>query len=138
MSAQMSHSAPHMPLHSIFHLLFLDSQSKAGFNFMYWNAAICFCYVILYTSCCAVSSPSLCFSQRTPSDYGYQGVTDMSYYLSLLLHCASCRLTKYHITNKCTNCMSFILNHFFKHFHYSYMFRQHIAYHHQGAHIFPS
>ena len=23
-------------------------------------------------------------------------------------------LTKYHTTNKCTNCMSFILNHFFK------------------------
>ena len=46
--------------------------------------------------------------------------------------------TKYHTTNKCTNCMSFILNHFLKHFHCSYMFRQHIAYHHQGAHIVPS
>ena len=34
--------------------------------------------------------------------------------LSLLLHPASCRFTKYHTTNKCTNCMSFILNHFFK------------------------
>ena len=34
--------------------------------------------------------------------------------LSLLLHRASCRFTKYHTTNKCTNCMSFILNHFFK------------------------
>ena len=33
---------------------------------------------------------------------------------SLLLHRASCRFTKYHTTNKCTNCMSFILNHFFK------------------------
>ena len=31
--------------------------------------------------------------------------------LSLLLHRASCRFTKYHTTNKCTNCMSFILNH---------------------------
>ena len=43
--------------------------------------------------------------------------------LSLLLHRASCRFTKYHTTNKCTNCMSFILNHFLKHFHCSYMFR---------------
>ena len=34
--------------------------------------------------------------------------------LSLLVHRASCRFTKYHTTNKCTNCMSFILNHFFK------------------------
>ena len=34
--------------------------------------------------------------------------------LSLLLHRASCRFIKYHTTNKCTNCMSFILNHFFK------------------------
>ena len=34
--------------------------------------------------------------------------------LSLLLHRASCRFTKYHTTNKCTNCMSFILNLFFK------------------------
>ena len=34
--------------------------------------------------------------------------------LSLLLHRASCRFTDYHTTNKCTNCMSFILNHFFK------------------------
>ena len=33
---------------------------------------------------------------------------------SLLLHRASCRFTKYHTTNKCTNCMSFILNYFFK------------------------
>ena len=41
--------------------------------------------------------------------------------LSLLLHRASCRVTKYHTTNKCTNCMSFILNHFLKHFHCSYM-----------------
>ena len=24
------------------------------------------------------------------------------------------QFTKYHTTNKCTNCMSFILNHFFK------------------------
>jgi len=29
--------------------------------------------------------------------------------LSLLLHHASCRLTKHHTTNKCTNCVSFIL-----------------------------
>ena len=43
--------------------------------------------------------------------------------LSLLLHRASCRFTNYHTTNKCTNCMSFILNHFLKHFHCSYMFR---------------
>ena len=34
--------------------------------------------------------------------------------LSLLLHHASCRFTKYHTTNKCTNCISFILNHFFR------------------------
>ena len=34
--------------------------------------------------------------------------------LSLLLHRASCRFTNHHTTNKCTNCMSFILNHFFK------------------------
>ena len=34
--------------------------------------------------------------------------------LSLLLHRESCRFTNYHTTNKCTNCMSFILNHFFK------------------------
>ena len=34
--------------------------------------------------------------------------------LPLLLHRASCRFTKYHTTNKCANCMSFILNHFFK------------------------
>ena len=34
--------------------------------------------------------------------------------VSLLLHRASCRFTKYHTTNKCTNCMSFILNHFLK------------------------
>ena len=34
--------------------------------------------------------------------------------LSLLLHRASCRFTKYHTTNKCTNCMSFILNNFFR------------------------
>jgi len=33
---------------------------------------------------------------------------------SVLLHRASCRFTKYHTINKCTNCMSFILNHFFK------------------------
>ena len=26
----------------------------------------------------------------------------------------NCGFTKYHTTNKCTNCMSFILNHFFK------------------------
>ena len=25
-----------------------------------------------------------------------------------------CRISNHHITNKCTNCMSFILNHFFK------------------------
>ena len=52
----------------------------------------------------------------------------------------NCIFTKYHITNKCTNCMSFILNHFFfqNTFHCSYMFRQHIAYHHQGAHAVPS
>jgi len=32
--------------------------------------------------------------------------------------------TKYHTTNKCTNCMSFILNHFFKTlFTAPYMFR---------------
>ena len=36
--------------------------------------------------------------------------------LSLLLHRTSCRFTNYHTTNKCTNCMSFILNHFLKHF----------------------
>jgi len=29
--------------------------------------------------------------------------------LSLLLHRATCRFTNYHTTNKCTNCMSFIL-----------------------------
>ena len=34
--------------------------------------------------------------------------------VSLLLHRASCRFTKYHTNNKCINCMSFILNHFFK------------------------
>ena len=34
--------------------------------------------------------------------------------LPLLLHRASCRFTKYHTTNKRTNCISFILNHFFK------------------------
>ena len=34
----------------------------------------------------------------------------------LLLHRASCRFTNHHTTNKCTNCMSFILNHFLKHF----------------------
>ena len=34
--------------------------------------------------------------------------------LYLLLLRASCRFTKYHTTNKCTNCMSFILKHFFK------------------------
>ena len=38
----------------------------------------------------------------------------LTYHLSLLLYRASCRFTKYHTTNKCTNCMSFILNHFFK------------------------
>ena len=36
------------------------------------------------------------------------------YFLSLLFHRVSCRFTKYHIISKCTNCMSFILNHFFK------------------------
>ena len=36
------------------------------------------------------------------------------YSISLLLHLASCRFTKYPTTNKSTNCMSFILNHFFK------------------------
>ena len=43
-------------------------------------------------------------------------------YFSIPLHCIShgtlpmfnIRSTKYHTTNKCTNCMSFILNHFFK------------------------
>ena len=34
--------------------------------------------------------------------------------LSILLHRASCRFTNHHTTNKCTNCMSFSLNHFFK------------------------
>ena len=34
--------------------------------------------------------------------------------LSLLLHRASCRFTNHHTTNKCTNYMSFILNHFLK------------------------
>ena len=40
----------------------------------------------------------------------------VNYYnsVSLLVHRASCRFTKYHTTNKCTNCMSFILNHSFK------------------------
>jgi len=33
---------------------------------------------------------------------------------SLLLHRASCRFTNHYTTNKFTNCMSFILNHFFK------------------------
>ena len=33
--------------------------------------------------------------------------------LSLLLHRASCRFTKYHTTNKCTNCMSFIFKSLF-------------------------
>ena len=46
---------------------------------MYWSAAIYFCYVILYTSFSIVSSPSLCSSQRTPSDHGNQGTTDMLY-----------------------------------------------------------
>jgi hypothetical protein len=43
-------------------------------------------------------------------------------------------------TNKCTNCISYISLKLYtlKHFHCSYMFRQHIAYHHQGARIFPS
>ena len=37
--------------------------------------------------------------------------------LSLLLYRASCRFTNYHTTNKCTNCMSFILKSLFlKHF----------------------
>ena len=40
-------------------------------------------------------------------------LTNISNMLSLLLHRASCRFTKYHTTNKCTNFMSFILNHFF-------------------------
>ena len=35
-------------------------------------------------------------------------------YSCLLLHRVSCRFTNHHTTNKCTNCMSFILNHFFK------------------------
>ena len=35
------------------------------------------------------------------------------YQLSLLLHRESCRFTKYHITNKCTNCMSFIFKSLF-------------------------
>jgi hypothetical protein len=43
-------------------------------------------------------------------------------------------------TNKCTNSISYISRKLFtlKQFHCSYMFRQHIAYHHQGARIVPS
>jgi hypothetical protein len=37
-------------------------------------------YCILH-ACSAVSSPSLCSSQRTPSDHGSQGATDMLYYV---------------------------------------------------------
>ena len=33
--------------------------------------------------------------------------------ICLLFHRTSCRFTKYHTANKCTNCMSFMLNHFF-------------------------
>jgi len=40
--------------------------------------------------------------------------SNKEYSLPSLLHRASCRLTKYHTTNKSTNYMSFILNHFFK------------------------
>jgi hypothetical protein len=42
-------------------------------------------------------------------------------------------------TNKCTNCVSYISLKLYalKDFHCSCMFQQHIAYHHQGALIFP-
>jgi len=45
------------------------------------------------------------------------------YFRSLLLHLASCRFTKYHTTNKCTDCISLILKSLLKHFHCSYVFR---------------
>ena len=41
-------------------------------------------------------------------------VSELSIWLSLLLHRASCRFTNYDTTNKCTNCMSFIFKSLFK------------------------
>jgi hypothetical protein len=42
-------------------------------------------------------------------------------------------------TNKCNNCISYISLKLYtlKHFHCSFIFRYHFAYHHQGARIFP-
>ena len=48
------------------------------------------------------------------TQYTLQRASKLNVILSLLLHRASCRFTIHHTTNKCTNCMSFILNHFFK------------------------
>ena len=48
--------------------------------------------------------------KRKPENCGPQNTNK----IPLFLHRATCRFTKYHTTNKYTNCMSFILNHFFK------------------------
>jgi len=52
------------------------------------------------------------FRMVTHANYGTSPVCiriSKTWSVSLLFHRASCRFTKCHTTNKCTNCMSFIL-----------------------------
>ena len=55
-----------------------------------------------------------CIDQTMSSPSWNVHISNIITKLSLLLHRASCRFTNHHTTNKCTNYMSFILNHFFK------------------------
>ena len=50
---------------------------------------------------------------QSAATFKYRNLSNKDRRLSLLLHRASCRFSNHHTTNKSTNCMSFILNHFF-------------------------
>jgi hypothetical protein len=71
-------------------------------------------FYVLLTQCSYV----FCVDLKTNSDFfPVQNLLSGFYNqerMSLLLHRVSCRFTKYHTTNKWTNCISFILNHYFK------------------------
>ena len=98
-------------------------------------------YISLYLECCYVirifhlHNPS-CRTMALESTQLLTGMSTRNY-----LYCCTVHLVDSLIITQPTNvlivCHLFQIT-FLKHIHCSYMFRQHIAYHHQGAHIVPS
>ena len=114
-------------------MAYLNNKLSPGLAWLYFTTliveALCSCRTRIYLYRCIGSYHPWCqhssysnFPSLTSQALHSNTKSNAEKRLKILTNKRP-RFTNYHTTNKWTNCMSFFLNHFLKHFHCSYMFR---------------